>query len=477
MKASFFATRILHPFLLMTFFVLFCWKQTSYFFDLKKGIIAWLLALILAALGWLFYRKIIKNNIRAGVAWTLSLLPLLFYSPIFNTLQNTFIGKHQILIPGIFLLLACLFFYFFKQKKPFNTLNSYLNTLFLLLCFFEIFNLIQRLNYDKIWWEKVHSKFEHAPMPTLQVVDSLPDIYYILMDAYVSPAGLREYFDFDNSELNDFLIGKDFFTAQNAHSNYDFTARCMFSTFNMEYSPRYIDVTKDKLVNGNIHRLGIQKSKVARDFQTAGYEWINLSLFDILDSPKYYQIARLPDAAMTWDYMADMTLPGRLRKAFPLKPVYEVNLQIFEDLKILSKAKSKQARFIYAHLFMPHKPYHFDKNGNLYKNGIQRNTQKEAYLEQLQYANTLLKETITEILKNSTSPPVIILQGDHGSRIVPADTDEHFSILYAIHLPDKNYQYFHDSISPVNTFRILSNRYLNTSFDLLENKKNHFVEF
>jgi len=72
---------------------------------------------------------------------------------------------------------------------------------------------------------------------------------------------------------------------------------------------------------------------------------------------------------------------------------------------------------------------------------------------------------------------VIILQGDHGSRIDSSEKDEHFSILYAIHLPDKNYHHFHDSISPVNTFRILSNRYLNTSFELLENQKNHFVEF
>lgn len=476
MKASFFTTRILHPFLLMTFFVLFCWKQTSYFFDIKKGIIAWLVGLVVAGLGWLFYRQIIKNNIRAGVAWTLSLLPLLFYSPIFNTLQNTFLGKHYFLIPIIFFVSAWIFFYFFKQKKSFNTFNSYLNTLFLLLCFFEIFNLTQRLNHDKIWWEKVQVKFGQTPALSLQLIDSLPDVYYILMDAYASFAGLDEYFDFDNSEFSDFLEEKGFFVAQNAHSNYDFTARCMFSTFNMEYSPRYIDVTKDKLVNGNIHRLGIEKSKTVRDFQSAGYEWVNLSLFDILNTPKYYQIARLPDAAMTWDYMADMTLPGRLRKAFPLTPVYEVNLQIFEDLKALSKEKTTQPRFIYAHLFMPHKPYHFDKIGNLYKNGIQGKTQKEAYLEQLQFANQLLEESITEILENSTSPPVIILQGDHGSRIDSSEKDERFSILYAIHLPDKNYRYFHDSISPVNTFRILSNRYLNTSFELLENKKNHFVE-
>jgi len=477
MKIPFLTTRILHPFLLITFFVLFIWKQTSYFFDLKKGAIAWLVGLAIAGLGWFFYRKIMQNPIRAGVAWTLSLLPLLFYSPIFNTIQNTPLGNHYLLIGLIFLLSAWLFFYFFKQKKSFTTLNSYLNTLFLLLCFFEIFNLIQRLNHDKIWWEKVQTKFAETPSSAIQPVDSLPDVYYILMDAYVSPSGLREYFDFDNSDFRDFLAEKGFFVAENAHSNYDFTTRCQFSTFNMEYSPHYINVTKDKLVNGNIHLLGIQESKTAHYFQAAGYEWVNMSFFRILDTPKYYQVARLPDAAMTWDYMADMTLPGRLRKAFPLKPVYEVNLQIFDDLKRLSKETSAQPRFIYAHLYMPHRPYFFDKNGNLYKDGIQRNTQKEAYLEQLQYANKLLKESISEILENATSPPVIILQGDHGSRIVPADKDEHFSILYGVHLPDKDYRYFNDSISPVNTFRILSNHYLNTSFELLENKKNHFIEF
>lgn len=293
----------------------------------------------------------------------------------------------------------------------------------------------------------------------------------------MSPAGLREYFDFDNGEFGDFLRGEGFFVAEDAHSNYDFTARCMFSTFNMEYSPRYIDVTKDKLTNGNIHFLGIQQSKTAQYFQAAGYEWVNMSLFDILDRPKYYHIPQLPDASKTWDYMADMTLPGRALKAFPRKPVYEVNLQIFDELKILSKEKNGQPRFIYAHLYMPHGPYHFDRNGTLYKSGNQGITGKKAYLEHLQYANKLLQESITEILENSASPPVIILQGDHGSRIKSLEEEEGFSILYATHLPDKNYEYFHDSISPVNTFRILSNHYLNTSFELLENKKNHFIEF
>jgi len=431
----------------------------------------------ITSLGWFIYHQIIKNNMRSGAAWTLTLLPILYYSPIFNALQNTFIGKHQILIPTIFLATMWIFFYFYKQKKTFATLNTYLNTLFLLLCFFEIFNLVQRLNHDKTWWEKVQTKFEQTAPPSIQTTQSLPDVYYILMDAYVGMAGLETYFDYDNSELNDFLEEKNFFIAQNAHSNYDFTARCMFSTFNMEYSPRYIDVTKDKLITGNIHRLGIQKSKTAQHFKAAGYEWVNRSFFEILDTPRYYQIARLPDAAMTWDYMADMTLPGRLRKAFPLRPIYEVNLQIFDELKTLSKERTAQPRFVYAHLMMPHKPYHFDRKGNLYPSGNQGKSQKKAYLEQLQYANQLLKESITEILKNSAIPPVIILQGDHGSRIDAAEKDERFSILYAIHFPDKKYEYFQDTISPVNTFRILSNRYLNTSFELLENKKNHFVEF
>ena len=42
------------------------------------------------------------------------------------------------------------------------------------------------------------------------------------------------------------------------------------------------------------------------------------------------------------------------------------------------------------------------------------------------------------------------------------------SILNAYHLPDGGDQLLYDTITPVNTFRLILNHYLNGDYDLLE---------
>jgi len=459
MIKSFFTTKILHPFLLITFFTLYCWKQTSYFFNLQKGLITWILGLAVAGLGYALYRLLMKHPVRAGIAWTLTMLPLLFYSPVYNMVQNTL--RHRYLMPIFGFLIVTIFVFFIKNKKPFATLNTYLNTLFFILIIFEIFNLAQRYQNDKTWYQAINNQHIKNDAPLINPLeDESPDIYYILLDGYTSPTSLKKYWNYDSAELLNYLNEKNFFVADSAHSNYDFTPQCMLSTFDMTYIPKYTETTKQKLMTMAIYRKGIEHNKTVKYFTQAGYEFHNLSPFDIAAQPRTYHIIRIPDATNTLRYMAEMTLPGRVGLDMAESKNYESKQQVINRLyEITSSSRGTKPRFVYSHIIMPHGPYYYNEKCELNPAGYRGRPEAELYLAQLQCTENLLKDIIDNILKNATRPSVILIQGDHGSRIRSLDLDEHFSILYGIYLPDEDYRDFYHTISPVNTFRILSNRY------------------
>ena len=129
-----------------------------------------------------------------------------------------------------------------------------------------------------------------------------------------------------------------------------------------------------------------------------------------------------------------------------------------------TKESSKQPRFVYTHLTMPHYPYYFRKNGEpnppaLLTEGNQ--VRKEEYIEYLQYANAIFLKTIDSILATSKTPPVIVFMGDHGFREFAGDFEKwspyYFMNLNAVLLPSGNYTQFYDGISGVNQFRALLN--------------------
>ena len=74
--------------------------------------------------------------------------------------------------------------------------------------------------------------------------------------------------------------------------------------------------------------------------------------------------------------------------------------------------------------------------------------------------------------EKSETPPIIILQSDHGQRPhhpgIVIGGDEWHKILNAMYLPGMDYAGLSDSISPVNTFRLIFNHYFDADYPLLE---------
>jgi hypothetical protein len=143
--------------------------------------------------------------------------------------------------------------------------------------------------------------------------------------------------------------------------------------------------------------------------------------------------------------------------------------------------------FTFVHFLLPHHPYLFDRNGNVKHHAtlldqFQRGGmwgKKNEYIEQVIFVNNRMKKVIDTILIKSTSPPIIILQSDHGPQVPGVDNETYIkarmSILNAYYLPSGNHMLY-DSITPVNTFRLIFDCYFEETLPLL-NDESFFSNF
>jgi hypothetical protein len=139
--------------------------------------------------------------------------------------------------------------------------------------------------------------------------------------------------------------------------------------------------------------------------------------------------------------------------------------------------KNDKPVYVFTHLFIPHAPYLFDKDGNFITpssnklKGLEGWNNVDGYLNEIQFINKKIL-TISKNILTYSKNSIIIIQGDTGSSILNnPDTDDfikkRLSILFAIHLPDAHELIFPNTTSSPNTYRIIFNHYFGTNYDLL----------
>jgi hypothetical protein len=120
--------------------------------------------------------------------------------------------------------------------------------------------------------------------------------------------------------------------------------------------------------------------------------------------------------------------------------------------------------FVFAHVIDPHFPYVFDRHCRPAPRptyGSRRN-RKQAYLEQLQCLNGMLLEVVMTLIRSSPEPPIILLQGDHGTNTLGASdapsaaavpdsaVAERLGAFGAYYLPGDGAKAFGDTVTVVN---------------------------
>lgn len=321
-----------------------------------------------------------------------------------------------------------------------------------------------------------------APAPVAETAPpdlSLPDIFYIICDAYPRSDHLRAYFDVDNSPFLGELRDRGFYVAERSRSNYGNTQPSLASTLNLDYiRPEWVPKYHYESVP-ELYGL-VRDSLAVKTLKQHGYAFVDLTLGLFGgDMPGADRVVRprLSPYTEYQQYLIDMT-PVRsvLNRLAPLRSHHLVPFAL-DTLAELERGE--RPIFVYAHLYAPHVPHSYGKDGRVlasvppYKEGM-RNV--------VSFLDTRLVEVVDALLAREPNS-VIVIQGDHGCNAClqcPEDyaaeprtwedyVKDRSANLSAFYFPDRNYQgLLYPEITPVNTFRILFNKYLGADFPLLE---------
>ena len=126
-------------------------------------------------------------------------------------------------------------------------------------------------------------------------------------------------------------------------------------------------------------------------------------------------------------------------------------------------------KFVYFHIVFPHPPYIVDADGEFLNE--EPADELAAYADQIRYINSRLIDIVDTLLEESDPEPIIVIQSDHGASIdyesLDIDKANRLGILNAFYLPGVDANKLYSTISPVNTFRLIFDRYFNGQYGLL----------
>ena len=458
----------LTPFLISTFFVLVNHRELQPFVKWEELVGVWLVAMLITGAVFGLVHFFVKDRLKAALLSGLIMVSFCFYGDIDFRLKWLLVSvglpalaHARYLLPvivGAFLLSGWLILrkdwplLRFKAAVRVCITAMVVSTLLLLHLFPSQF--VSRR-------DRPREVDEHGPFLR---TENRPDIYYILLDCYTGSENLKKFWDYDNAPFTSFLEANGFFVVPNARANYDATPRCLASALNMAHIKR---PPADLSAWGRVNRMCeiIDLAAAPRKLQEIGYEVVNLSLFDVAGLPQHYQVHFLDNMSLA-DLLRHKSLAGYAAAWWQRRQIAEVHQDIFDRLKKLpAESDPARPRFIYAHILAPHWPYVFNRHG-LRPDPLNIGGAPQDYLEQLIYVNQLVTNVVGEIRSKSKTPPIIILQGDHGFRFLPEPNQRESAskILNAYYLPGGQREWVYEGITPVNSFRMIFNHYFGAHY-------------
>jgi hypothetical protein len=473
-----------------------------------------LIFLLAGTLLFVFF-LLFTRNLQRSAFYALLLLLVFFliffvlYAPVYRVLRNvhfagTVLGRHRILVPTTFvvlLILGVLLLLFGKKfpQKILNNISMFLNFTGILLTVLPIFAIISTTIKTNRQTTLYSAQLPDVETLTVDASASLPDVYYIVLDMHTNDNVLKKLLDYDDSAFTQGLQERGFFVSQCSQSNYNSTQRSITSSLNMDYLQTLgLGSAEPKALYPVM-----QHSRVRRMLESLGYATYSFesgySFVEIRDSGHYSTPTNSAINLLTYPGVTSFESlilsisAGQIlyenRSELSMKvqsiidaPYTERRAQILNAFQTLPKIPLESGpKFVYAHFLAPHDPFVFDENGDPsfrrtpfmqnadpeFGAGYGWNSYKVPYVNEVKYLDQRILEVIDQIIASSETPPIIIVQGDHGIPRV-SQYNAQFQILNAYYFPGILETGLYDTISPVNSFRLMFNHYFGTDYALLE---------
>ena len=460
--------------LFWAFFILYYAKRGIWFFDWDVAAVVLLGGMLLSTGMMVGLNRLTRSPQKSAIILTLGLLLFLFYGYIYFAMafKTTWLAwmRHRYLLPLMGIVWLGVVVLVWRRKQRMDTLTKYLNTLFVVLIVWEGCLTVMSLVQSRGWWEKVHEQYIQLPKspdrPDVPLNDQLPDIYHLMLDAHTSIGSLRKYWGYEDSSFVQGLVERGFFVAENGTSGYADTDNSMSAIYYLDYVPDWMSLTPDEPQASSTGRRCIRYGKQIQKLYQAGYNFRNLSPFDLLDDPALYHMTFL-NLNNTTQYLS---FTNAYTYAFYLvgqQQYYRHTERIIDSL--WASRDYAVPTYTYAHFFMPHQPFYYDRAGNFVPDQLAAMDPKDAYLEQTIYTQSLMLQTIDSIRQVTGPEAIILLHGDHGFRNLE-DPAEDMTTLFALYLPSQSYQTLHDSLNIVNSFRIINQEIFGEPLELLPHK-------
>ena len=302
-----------------------------------------------------------------------------------------------------------------------------------------------------------------------------PDIYLLVLDEYAHAAVLQNLFQFDNRMFEDSLRQLGFTIPRLVRSNYVHTVLSLPSLLNFSHLTQLTQEVGPRSTDASLPNYLLEHNRTASYLKQQGYRF--------LFYPSQWWPSTSHNRNADWEFDAWTGFnPAReisrsdLRRSLIRTTALDYVIRddawdadfIRRTLTAL-EAVPEQAEptFAFAHIVSPHWPYVFRSDCR-----VARDTQvggragrQRAYTDQLQCLNRLVLHTVSTILQRSTVPPVILLQGDHGTNLLrysdapsakavnSAQASERLGAFGAYYLPGGGRALFTDTVTVVNVLQ------------------------
>ncbi|MCC6298420.1 MAG: hypothetical protein IT314_03925 [Anaerolineales bacterium] len=324
---------------------------------------------------------------------------------------------------------------------------------------------------------------ENAPVDeSLTRPENPPDVYYFIFDSYGRGDLLQEAYAYDNGAFIEGLRARNFYVAECSQANYVRTEISVASSLNMMYLQDLDDAFAPATAKRGRLWDSYQHSAVRYNFEDLGYKtvafatgfaWNEFDDADVFFTPPPFSAGMTEFETLVLD-----TTLARYVQELGWVDADEIMGQNFRDRTLLvfdkldDIARMNEPTFAYIHLISPHPPFVFGPSGEpTYPPDFWNENREypaslyaEGYQNQLTFLNRKVLEALDTLLAESDTPPIIILQGDHGPWLQPKH--KRMWILNAYYLPGYEDKLYPD-ISPVNTFRLVFDSYFGGNYDML----------